>query len=239
MDPPSSSLTAAGEPDARYRTLFETLIEGFCTIEMVFDAAGNPVDYRFLEVNPAFERHTGIPNAKGRLMREIAPDIESFWAETFGKVAVTGEPARFENEAKPLGRMYEVSAYRIGGPGSRNVGIVFIDITERKSIELALRAQFERMNLLHHIARAVGERQDLPSIFQVVVGTLEDEMPLDFACMCLYRRGDQRRGRRERRAAQRAARGAAGAHRARAGRHRRRLHRQGGSAGSSSTSPTR
>ena len=76
-----------------------------------------------------------------------------------------------------------------------------------------MRAQFERMNLLHHITRAVGERQDLPSIFQVVVGTLEDEMPLDFACMCLYRRGDQRRGRRECRAAQHGARDAAGAQR--------------------------
>jgi signal transduction histidine kinase/ActR/RegA family two-component response regulator len=185
--PPAQSANAADDPDARYRTLFETLIEGFCTIEMVFDAVGKPVDYRFLEVNPAFEKHTGIADAKGRLMREIAPDIESYWAEAFGKVALTGEPVRFENEAKPLGRMYEVSAYRIGGPGSRHVGIVFIDITARKNHELAIRAQFERMNLLHHIARAVGERQDLPSIFQVVVGSLEQEMSLDFACMCLYR----------------------------------------------------
>jgi signal transduction histidine kinase/ActR/RegA family two-component response regulator len=175
------------EPQARSRALFETLFEGVCTIEMVFDAAGRPLDYRFLEVNPAFEKHTGIPDAQGRLMREIAPDIESHWAETFGKVALTGEPVRFENEAKPLGRMYEVSAYRIGGPGSLLVGIVFNDITERKGAELKLQAQVERMNLLHHIARAVGERQDLPSIFQVVVRTLEDQMPLDFSCMCLYR----------------------------------------------------
>ena len=116
--PSSPPANALGDPDSRYRTLFETLIEGFCTIEMVYDAAGKPVDYRFLEVNPAFETHTGIPNARGRLMREIAPDIESYWAETFGRVATTGEPVRFENEAKPLGRMYEVSAYRIGGPGS-------------------------------------------------------------------------------------------------------------------------
>ena len=53
------------DSEARYRTLFETLIEGFCTIEMIFDAAGKPVDYRFLEINPAFERQTGLRNAQG------------------------------------------------------------------------------------------------------------------------------------------------------------------------------
>src|SRR5690242_12684710 len=126
-------MTANIDAHARYRQMFETLIEGFCTIEMVFDSQGRPVDYRFLEVNPAFEKHTGVQNARGRLMREIAPDIESYWAEIFGKVALTGEPARFENEAKPLGRLYEVNAYRIGGDGSPLVGILFNDITERKA----------------------------------------------------------------------------------------------------------
>jgi K+-sensing histidine kinase KdpD len=166
--------------------MFETLIEGFCTIEMVFDAHGKPVDYRFLEVNPAFEKHTGIVNARGRLMREIAPDLESYWFEIFGKVARTGEPAKFENEAKPLGRLYEVNAYRVGGDGSPLVGILFNDITERKANERKLRSAFERMNLLHQITRAVGEHQDLASIFQVVIRTLEDQMPVDFACLCLY-----------------------------------------------------
>ncbi len=63
---------------------------------MIFDAQGKPVDYRFLEVNPAFEKHTGVQNASGRAMREIAPDIESYWAEIFGKVARTGGARRFE-----------------------------------------------------------------------------------------------------------------------------------------------
>jgi PAS domain-containing protein len=59
-----------------YRTLFNTLIEGFCIIEVVFDAEGKPVDYRFLEVNPAFERQTGLHDAQGKLMRDLAPDHE-------------------------------------------------------------------------------------------------------------------------------------------------------------------
>ena len=179
-------MTETNGAEAKYRQLFDTLIEGFCTIEMIFDAQGKPVDYRFLEVNPAFEKQTGLPNAQGKLMRELAPNIEPHWFEIFGKVATTGEPVRFENEAKPLGRTYEVSAYRIGADGSRKVGILFNDITERKAAEIKLRAQNERMTLLHQITRAVGERQDLPSIYQVVIRTLEDQMPVDFACMCLY-----------------------------------------------------
>jgi len=179
-------MTGNTDVEARYRQMFETLIEGFCTIEMVFDAQGKPVDYRFLEVNPAFEKHTGVQNARGRLMREIAPELESYWFEIFGKVARTGEPARFENEAKPLGRFYEVNAYRIGGDGSALVGILFNDITDRKASERKLRSAFERMSLLHQITRAVGEHQDLASIFQVVIRTLEDQMPVEFSCMCLY-----------------------------------------------------
>jgi signal transduction histidine kinase/ActR/RegA family two-component response regulator len=179
-------MTANIDAQARYRQMFETLIEGFCTIEMVFDSQGKPVDYRFLEVNPAFEKHTGVVNARGRLMREIAPDLESYWFEIFGRVARTGEPAKFENKATPLGRLFEVNAYRIGGEGSPLVGILFNDITERKANERKLRSALERMSLLHQITRAVGEHQDLPSIFQVVIRTLEDQMPVDFACLCLY-----------------------------------------------------
>jgi len=125
--------------EERYRTLFDTLIEGFCTIEMIFDDAGTPVDYRFLEVNPAFERQTGLHGAQGKLMRDLAPNHERHWFETYGKIALTGESAHFENEAKALGRYYDVFAYRIGGPGSRKVAILFNDITERKRAEAEIR----------------------------------------------------------------------------------------------------
>jgi len=172
--------------EARYRKLFDTLIEGFCTIEVMFDAQNKPVDYRFLEINPAFERQTGLRDAQGKRMRELAPKHEQHWFEIYGKIALTGEPLRFENEARALGRFYEVCAWRVGGDESRKVAILFNDITDRKTVELKLRAQNERMNLLHQITRAVGERQDLRSIFQVVISTIEDQLPVDFACMCLY-----------------------------------------------------
>jgi PAS domain S-box-containing protein len=177
---------AVRRSEAQYRTLFETLIEGFCTIEMIFDAAGKPVDYRFLEINPAFVAQTGLHDAQGKRMRELAPDHEAHWFEIYGKVARTGEPVHFENEAKALGRYYDVRAYRVGGPGSTTVAILFNDITERKGAQQKLQSQVQRLNLLQHITRAIGERQDTHSIFQVVVRTLEEQLPLDLCCICLH-----------------------------------------------------
>jgi PAS domain S-box-containing protein len=183
---------ATHESEARYRTLFETLIEGFCTIEMIFDANGKPVDYRFLEINPAFEKQTGLHNAQGKLMRDLAPNHEAHWFELYGNVAVTGEPVHFENEAKALGRYYDVRAYRVGGPDSRKVAILFNDITEQKSAERKLQAQLGRLSLLQQITRAIGERQDLKSIFGVAIRTLEERLPIDFGCLCLYEPTDKR-----------------------------------------------
>ncbi len=179
------------ESEARYQALFDTLIEGFCTIEVIFDAGGRPVDYRFLEINPAFEKQTGLKNAQGKRMRELAPDHEAHWFEIYGTIALTGDPVRFENEAKALGRHYEVVAYRVGGSESRKVAILFNDITERKNGEAKLQAHLERLNLLHQITRAAAERLDLASIFQVVIRTLEDQLAIDFGCVALRAPGDE------------------------------------------------
>jgi PAS domain S-box-containing protein len=131
--------TEIRQSEARYRNLFDSLIEGFCTIEVIFDDDGKAVDYRFLEINPAFEKQTGLQGAQGRLMRDLAPNHEAYWFELYGKIALTGQPAQFENEAKALGRHYDVCAYRVGGPESRRVAILFNDITERKRAEAAVR----------------------------------------------------------------------------------------------------
>jgi PAS domain S-box-containing protein len=127
------------ESEENYRTLFESIDEGFCTIEVLFDQNEKPVDYRFLQISPSFERQTGIENAAGRRMREIAPRHEEHWFEIYGRIALTGEPMRFENEAKQLGRWYDVYAFRIGDFARRRVGILFNDITERKRAEAEAR----------------------------------------------------------------------------------------------------
>ena len=127
---------------ADFRFLFDGIDDGFCVVEMKFDGA-RPVDYRFVEVNPAFVHQTGLGDAKGRWMREIAPDHEQHWFDIYGKVALTGEPVRFENEARQLGeRWYEVHAFRVSDPALGHVGILFNDVSKRKSEE-RLRREIE------------------------------------------------------------------------------------------------
>ena len=120
------------ESEERYRLLFNSIDEGFCLIDMVFDDAGRAVDYVFVEANPAFEQHTGLVGAVGRRVREMVPDHDGHWFEIYGRVARTGEPIRFEQEAKELRRWYDVYAFRPGGEGSTKVAVVSNDMTARR-----------------------------------------------------------------------------------------------------------
>jgi PAS domain S-box-containing protein len=127
----------------KYRTILDSIDQGFCVIEVLFDDADNAMDFRFLEVNRVFEKQTGIANATGRWIREILPALEEHWFQTYGQIALTGEPRRFENPAHALGRSYDVYAFRVGRPEQRHVAILFNDITERKRAEEALRGTRE------------------------------------------------------------------------------------------------
>jgi PAS domain-containing protein len=103
---------ALAESELQYRTLFANMSEGFCVIEVIFDAGNKPIDYRFLEVNASFEQQTGLHDAVGKRMRDLAPAHEGHWFEIYGKIALTGEPAHFENEARALDRWYDVHSCR-------------------------------------------------------------------------------------------------------------------------------
>jgi PAS domain S-box-containing protein len=133
------------ESEAKYRALFEALDEGFCVVEVLFDADQRPVDYRFLETNPAFFNQTGLKDAAGKLMRELAPNHEEYWFQIYGRIALTGEPQRFQNLAAALGFWYDVYAFRIGPAKQRRVGILFRDITKQRQTEEALRRSEERL----------------------------------------------------------------------------------------------
>ncbi|MET0981851.1 MAG: PAS domain-containing protein [Telluria sp.] len=125
--------------EERYRTLFESMDQGFAILEMIFDDDRRPLDYRFLEMNAMFERHTGLVDATGKTARELLPTLDSFWFETYGRVALTGEAVRFESEAPAMGRWFDVYATRIGGDGSPRVALLFTDITGRRRNEEQLR----------------------------------------------------------------------------------------------------
>jgi len=133
--------------EERYRMLFNSMDEGFCVIEMLYDADGKAIDYRFLEINHAFENQTGLKQAVGKTIREMVPDHDTYWYEIYGKVAQTGEAIRFENRANAMNRHYDVFASRIGGDGSTQVGILFKDVTERKKNEQALVSAKEQAEL--------------------------------------------------------------------------------------------
>ena len=120
----------------RYRSLFNSLDAGFCVVELKFDQHDAPLDYRFVEVNDAFATQTGLHDATGKWIRDLAPDLEQHWFDIYGQVALSGEPVRFEHQARTLGqRWYEVHAFRIGAPGAHQVAILFNDITRRRSAD--------------------------------------------------------------------------------------------------------
>jgi two-component system CheB/CheR fusion protein len=146
--------------DERYRTLVNSLDAGFCVVEMKFDGAGSPIDYKFIEVNDAFVRKTGLHDATGKWMRTLAPDHEQHWFDIYGKVALSGEPIRFENKADALDhRWYDVHAFRIG---PNQVGILFDDITSRKNTErqhkLLLEELGHRMTNTMTVVQAVANQ---------------------------------------------------------------------------------
>jgi signal transduction histidine kinase len=141
----------------RYRTLFESIDAGFCILEMIFDATGRPLDYRFVEVNPAFLRQTGLVDPVGRCARALVPQIEQHWIDTYGAIARTGEAARFEAPALGLNRWYDVYAFRVGPARAGRVAVLFNDISARRAVEEELREL--TASLEQRVDQASAERE--------------------------------------------------------------------------------
>lgn len=117
-----------------YKNLFESMQEAFAEHEFIYDEHGVPIDYRFLSANSAFGKMTrlNIEDVIGKTVREVLPDIESFWILTYAQVVRTGNPITFEMFAGPLNRHYLVHAFKTG---HHRFACIFTDITEKKKFE--------------------------------------------------------------------------------------------------------
>ncbi|QGY04764.1 PAS domain-containing protein [Methylobacterium mesophilicum SR1.6/6] len=165
------TLDALARSDERFRTILETIEAAFAIVQVKFDADDQPIDYRFLEANPAFEREAGV-NLRGKWVTEFAPDLERFWFETYGRVAKTREPANFESYAKAFERWFDVRAVPVGDPAERQIAIIFNDVTARRTAE-------ERLRVSEALARANVERVQLALAAGAIIGTWHWDLPSD------------------------------------------------------------
>jgi PAS domain S-box-containing protein len=146
------------ESEEKYRTLFDSINEGCCISQMIYDHAGKAVDWRFLQVNRAFELNNGLSDAEGKTIGEVMPNVERKWMEICNRVAQTGQPVRMEEESAALERIFDLYAFRVGEPRKRKVAVILTDITVRKRCERILRESDARSRgLLAGIAQAFWE----------------------------------------------------------------------------------
>jgi len=181
------------ELEQSYDALLAAMDYGFCIIEVMFDADGNPVDYRHLETNPAFEKQSGLAGAKGRTIKELVPVIEASWLHAYGDVVRTGAPHRALQQAAALHRWFEIHAFRIGAAGSHKVGVLFKDVTEQTRTTEALRVSAARQDVSLRLADALrelsvpddivstaclilGSQLDVARVLYVAVDTAQDDV---------------------------------------------------------------
>ncbi len=142
---------ALRQSERHYRLLFEEMINGFAVGELLYDEEGEPYDYRFLSVNPAFERLTGLSadEVAGKTVRQALGGLEAAWIRRFIEVTETGEPAHFESFSRFFRRHLVIQAFR---PEPGQVAVQFYDVTERAQMEARIRAALqERETLLREL----------------------------------------------------------------------------------------
>ena len=167
----SRSRGALQQSERKFRLLFNSMTAGFALHEIVRDADGKSVDYRFLQVNPAFEVLTGLiaEDIIGKTALEVMPDLEPSWIERYVKVATTGESIQFENYAQPLDRHYQVTAY---SPQAEYFATVIEDVSERKQAETY-------REIGREVLQRLNEPGDLQDSVQRVLAALKTRTGFD------------------------------------------------------------
>ncbi|MDQ3546187.1 MAG: PAS domain S-box protein [Verrucomicrobiota bacterium] len=144
---------ATAESERKYRTLFDSIDEGFCILEKIPAAAGTPSDYRFVEANPAFAIQSGVSEVVGKTVREVIPAEADEWVGTFEAVLERSEPLQVEGSVPTLERVFDAYVFRVDDQSQGRAAVVFKDITARKRAEEELRQSQEKFELLVEGAR--------------------------------------------------------------------------------------
>lgn len=152
----NATVAALRESERLFRTLFESIDEGFCVIEFLDGPHGPLSDYVHVMANPAYAANAGIPDVVGQRVREMVPLEAEAWVEIYRKVLLTGEPVRFRRELERTHRYLELAALRIEPPERRQVAVLFQDVSQRHRAELALRDMNETLE--RRVAEGVAER---------------------------------------------------------------------------------
>jgi PAS domain S-box-containing protein len=163
----------------KYESLFLTMLEGVALHEIICDADGKPSDYRFLDLNPAFERLTGLKKQEviNRTVLSVMPGTEAIWIEKYGRVALTGEPVSFENYSEALEKYFHVDVF---SPEKYKFAVIFSDITERKKLAAELEAKNEEHERLNEELNATLEelQQSTEEVQKQNVELLRSEVTL-------------------------------------------------------------
>jgi len=125
--------------EEKYRSLFDSIDEGFCIIEKVHGDTNAQLDFRHIEVNPAFETQTGVRNVVGKTLRQAFPNLTEQWYVTYNTILDTGEPNRLELELSADGPVLELYAFRVEGETQGRLAMIFKDISVRKRVDSELK----------------------------------------------------------------------------------------------------
>nr|WP_322684013.1 ATP-binding protein [Nostoc sp. DedQUE07]MDZ8129743.1 ATP-binding protein [Nostoc sp. DedQUE07] len=155
------AMEALRESEAKYRSLFQSMDQGYAVVEVLADDNGEWNDFLFLEVNPAFEQQTAVSNAVGRKATEILGTPNPAWAKIYGRVAQTGEPVRVEEKEKTLDRVFDLYAFRLGEAESRCVAVLFTDITERVGVEDERKQHDANLDFLAEVSQDLARLTDI------------------------------------------------------------------------------
>jgi PAS domain S-box-containing protein len=159
---------ALRESEERLRKLYSAMNDGLALHEVVYDRAGRATDYRLLDVNPAFERITGISRerAAGALASALYGTGVPPYLDIYARVAETGEPETFEVDFEPMRKSFHISVF---SPAKGQFATVFADISERKRTEARLAADLAALTRLHALSARTLQAEGLAPLLQEVM----------------------------------------------------------------------